>query len=162
MAQLYPDAVRDITLNTIDQNSGVTSSLNVPPQQNFDTPAMQGSLQQALSENLGQFVVVEFLMGTNAMVQKSGILYSVGTSVVTLYDETTQTFVVCDIFSVKFVTFYLPGRRPQRYVGPYVAPYSMASAGTTPYGPVHQTPNAGVSLSGIPGVPNTTGLMGGI
>ena len=83
MAQFFPDAVRDIALNSANQNGG----LNTPPPQDFDTPAMQGSLQQALSENLGQFVVVEFLIGTQTMEQKSGILYAVGSSVLTLFEE---------------------------------------------------------------------------
>ncbi len=98
MAALYPDTVRQ--------------GINTPPAQNFDTPAMEGSMQQFLADNIGQYVVVEFLMGTNRLTTKSGVLYAVGTSVLTLYEELTQTFVTCDMFSIKFVTFYLPGRRP--------------------------------------------------
>ena len=74
---------------------------------------MRGSMQQILSENLGQFVVCEFLIGTQAMTRKEGILYSVGRSYLTLYEEVNMNYVVCDIFSIKFVTFYLPGRRPR-------------------------------------------------
>lgn len=109
MAQFFPDGMRDMNMNTASSNNG---NFTTPPQQNFDNEAMRGSMQQVLSENLGEFVVVEFLIGTQTMTQKQGILYSVGTSFVTLYEEVTQTFVVCDIFSVKFVTFYLPGQRP--------------------------------------------------
>lgn len=115
MARLYPDAMQDIALNSANENG----SINTPPPQDFNTPAMQGSVQQFLSDNLGEFVVVEFLIGTQTMVQKAGILYAVGTSVLTLYDEVNQTFVTCDIFSVKFVTFYLPGRRPWQMNNPY-------------------------------------------
>ena len=114
MARLYPEAMQNIALNSANQNS----SINTPPTQDFDTPAMEGSMQQFLSENLGQFVVVEFLVGTQTLTQKSGILYAVGTSVLTLFDELTQTFVTCDIFSVKFVTFYLPGQRPWQMQNP--------------------------------------------
>lgn len=83
-----------------------------PPPDPFDSEAMQGSLQQLLSKNLGEFVVVEFLIGTRDMTVKQGILFGVGRSTITLYEEQDQTFVVCDIFSIKFVTFYLPGQRP--------------------------------------------------
>lgn len=87
-------------------------SINIPPEQNFDTTAMDGSLQQFLADNLGEYVIVEFLIGTQTLVQKAGVLYAVGTSVLTLYEEVSQTFITCDIFSVKFVTFFLPGHRP--------------------------------------------------
>jgi len=110
MAQLYPDGMRDIAMNRVDENG----SINTPPEEDFDTEAMQGSMQQFLSENLGTYVVIEFLIGTQNIVRKEGVLYAVGRSVVTLYEELSQTFVTCDIFSVKFVTFYLPGQRPGR------------------------------------------------
>ena len=41
------------------------------------------------------------------------MLYFVGRSFVTLYDENVNNFIVCDIFSVKFVYFYMPGDRPR-------------------------------------------------
>lgn len=110
MPQLYPDGMRDVALNRADENG----SINTPPEEDFDTEAMQGSMQQFLSENLGTYVVIEFLIGTQTIVRKEGVLYAVGRSVVTLYEELSQTFVTCDIFSVKFVTFYLPGQRPGR------------------------------------------------
>lgn len=87
-------------------------SINIPPEQNFNTAAMNGSLQQFLADNLGEYVIVEFLVGTQTMTQKAGVLYAVGSSVLTLYEEVSQTFITCDIFSVKFVTFFLPGHRP--------------------------------------------------
>ncbi len=98
MARSYPE----------NAQMGITT----PPIQNFNTPAMEGSMQQFLADNIGQYVVVEFLVGTNELTAKAGVLYAVGTSVVTLYQELTQTYVTCDMFSIKFVTFYLPGHRP--------------------------------------------------
>ena len=47
-------------------------------------------------------------------MRKQGVLYFVGTSYVTLYDEELNNFIVCDIFSIKFVYFYFPGQRPNR------------------------------------------------
>ena len=110
MSQFYPDGVRDIAINRANGNGGLVT----PPEENFNTDAMQGSMQQILSDNLGTYVVCEFLVGTQAMTRKEGILYSVGRSYLALYEENSQTFIVCDIFSVKFVTFYLPGQRPGR------------------------------------------------
>ena len=54
----------------------------------------------------------------------------------TLYEENSQTFVVCDIFSVKFVTFYLPGQRPGQSGGGISVPHGEYSrVGTLPAGP---------------------------
>ncbi|WP_195986250.1 hypothetical protein [Clostridium sp. D33t1_170424_F3] len=153
MDQFFPNTVQDIVPTRANENNG----LNVPPQPDFDTPAMQGSLQQALSENLGQFVVVEFLIGTQSIQTKSGILYAVGNSVLTLYEEATQTFVICDMFSVKFVTFYLPGQRPQRYAGPY---NGVTPAVPADFGPVMPGPGGGVIFSGTPNIDNMNGMGG--
>lgn len=126
MARLYPEATQTAALNAVNTRS---DSITTPPAQDFDTPAMNGSMQQFLSENLGQYVVIEFLVGTQTLTTKAGVLYAVGTSVVTLYQELSQTFVTCDIFSVKFVTFYLPGHRPWQVNNPL-----FGQGGTTPGG----------------------------
>lgn len=66
----------------------------------------RGSMQEVLSQNTGLFVMIEFLVGTQTLVRKQGILYSVGISFLVLYDTAEETYVVCDLYSVKFVTFY--------------------------------------------------------
>ena len=101
----------DIQIENLERVQA-SGGLAAPDEENFNTAAMQGSMQQILSEYLGHFVVCEFLVGTQAMTRKQGILYSVGRGYLTLYEESSKTFVVCDVFSVKFVTFYLPGNRP--------------------------------------------------
>lgn len=111
MARLYPEALQSIAMNNAN-TAGQESGINTPVPPDFNTPAMEGSLQQFLADNLGEYVVVEFLIGTQTLVQKAGVLYAVGTSVMTLYQELSQTFITCDLFSIKFVTFYLPGHRP--------------------------------------------------
>ena len=128
MARLYPNGVPAVTYSAADMagTAGMAaqsdSGINTPPEQNFNTPAMAGSMQQFLNDNLGEYVVIEFLIGTQTMAQKAGILYAVGTSVITLYQELTQTFITCDIFSIKFVTFYLPGHRPWQVNFPSAGP----------------------------------------
>lgn len=84
-----------------------------PPQEEFDSEEMRGSMQMILSQNVGNFVVIEFLIGTGQMVRKQGVLYLVGRSFVTIYDEPANNFIVCDIFSIKFVYFYMPNDRPR-------------------------------------------------
>ena len=88
-------------------------NFNTPPQPSFDSEEMRGSMQAILAQNIGEYVVIEFLIGTENIVRKQGMLYFVGRSFVTLYDENVNNFIVCDIFSVKFVYFYMPGDRPR-------------------------------------------------
>ena len=105
----YPDSPAD----SWGERPGENDSIVTPPGENFDTDAMRGSMQQMLSDNLGQFVVCEFMIGSGTLVRKEGVLYNVGRSYLTLYEEINMHYVVCDIFSIKFVTFYPPGRRPR-------------------------------------------------
>lgn len=65
-----------------------------------------GSLQEALADNLGYYVEIDFLIGTNNIVTRGGILYAVGVNYVTLYQEEDDRYVVCDMYSIKFVAFY--------------------------------------------------------
>jgi hypothetical protein len=93
---------------TIDSENG----FNSPAEEDFNSTSLEGSMQQILSDNLGSYVVIEFLIGTSLVEERAGTLYSVGVSYLVLYEENTRTYVVCDVFSIKFVTFYLPGERP--------------------------------------------------
>lgn len=131
MDQTYPDSMCDVVLSQARQNGELVTN----PQEDFNTPAMRGSMQQILSENLGQYVVCEFLVGTQGMTQKEGILYSVGRSYITLYEEKTFTFAICDIFSLKFVTFYMPGQRPGQTGSINVPTINVPGIGTVPIGP---------------------------
>ena len=128
MARLYPEAMQNIALNNAN-TAAQESGINTPTPPDFNTPAMEGSLQQFLADNLGEYVVVEFLIGTQTLVQKAGILYAVGTSVMNLSQEVSQTFITCDLFSVKFVTFYLPGHRPWQVNNPL---FSQGDIGAIP------------------------------
>ena len=86
----------------------------VPPDQDFNTLSFQGSMQQVLQENVGKYVIVEFLIGTGSLTSRQGMLYYVGSQFLVLYDEFESRYVVCDIFAVKFVTF-LDGREATTY-----------------------------------------------
>ena len=83
-----------------------------PPQQNFDTPDMIGSLQRVLSDNVGQYVRIDFLIGTETLISKQGVLYLVGDGYVVLFDDVRNHYVVCDLYAIKFTYFYFPGQRP--------------------------------------------------
>ena len=121
--QNYPD-IQEI----IEQNRRRTQSEFITPvQQTFDTEEMLGSIQNILAKNIGEYVVIEFLIGTERMQRKQGLLFFVGTSYVTLYDDDNENFIICDIFSIKFVYFYYPDQRPDRNYN--ILPNSSGSVG---------------------------------
>lgn len=93
--------------------AAVLDNFEHPAQETFDSEEMRGSMQMILSQNIGSFVVIEFLIGTGEIMRKQGILYLVGRSFVTIYDEAANNFIICDIFSIKFVYFYMPNDRPR-------------------------------------------------
>lgn len=73
----------------------------------------RSSLNSILSQNIGYYVVCEFLIGTNNIVIKDGVIYAVGINFLTLYQEEEDRYVMCDIYSLKFVNFYDSHTRPR-------------------------------------------------
>ena len=67
MNQFYPNAVRSIAMDQAQGSGGLVT----PPEENFNTDTMRGSLQQILSDNLGAYVSCEFLVGLQAMIKKA-------------------------------------------------------------------------------------------
>lgn len=110
MPQFFPDGPAAVNLNNVREQGGIT--LPEESAETFDTPGLQGSMQQLLAENLGKFVLADFLVGVSSIVRRVGILYSVGRSFLVLYQEEYHVFQVCDIFSLKFVSFFPPGSEP--------------------------------------------------
>lgn len=118
-------------------------SFTTTPTQDFDTVAFQGSMQQVLQENIGSYVLVEFLIGSNSLELRQGILYSVASQFLVLFDDLNLRYVVCDIFSVKFVTFLVVGTRPGQVPLPaLVAGAANAGAGNAGAGNAGASPEA--------------------
>lgn len=119
-------------------------SFTTTPTQDFDTVAFQGSMQQVLQENIGSYVLVEFLIGSNSLELRQGILYSVASQFLVLFDDLNLRYVVCDIFSVKFVTFLVVGTRPGQVPLPALVAGAgnagAANAGASPEAPAESQP----------------------
>lgn len=64
---------------------------------NIYTPAF-------LREQIGKLMRVEFLIGTNNMVDRVGILEDVGASYILLRAIESDNIVYCDIYAIKFIT----------------------------------------------------------
>ena len=72
----------------------------------------EGSLQEILSHNTGRFVLCEFLIGTQTVYRKEGILLFVGSDYLVLFDVVKDSYVACDFHSLRFATFYPKGTTP--------------------------------------------------
>ncbi len=77
----------------------VTTNTNSPEilTNNIYTPAF-------LRQQIGKLVRVEFLIGTNNLVDRIGILQDVGASYILLRSLESSTTIYADIYSIKFVT----------------------------------------------------------
>ncbi len=62
----------------------------------------QGWLQQ----QIGKYIKVGFLLGTNLFQDRTGILQEVGISFIVLKETSTNDLLMCDMYSIKFVTVY--------------------------------------------------------
>ena len=73
------------------------------------------SFSEVLAKSIGYFVTAEFLIGSNNLVERSGILYAVGNNFMTLQEGPYGPFMICDVYSVKFVTVYNSRTRPENF-----------------------------------------------
>lgn len=71
------------------------------------TPVLDIEYTQGyLKTQIGQRVKVEFLIGTNMLVDREGTLVDVGISYIIIREVDTDDLLLCDIYSIKFVRFY--------------------------------------------------------
>ncbi len=99
---------RQINSNLVQTNSSSPEILT----NNIYTPAF-------LRQQIGKLVRVEFLIGTNNLVDRIGILEDVGASYILLRSLESNTTVYADIYSIKFVTI---SNEPIRISTPYSTP----------------------------------------
>ena len=57
-----------------------------------------------LREQIGKLMRIEFLIGTNNMVDRIGILQDVGASYILLRSVENDSLIYCDIYSIKIIT----------------------------------------------------------
>lgn len=73
--------------------------------------AQAGSWKAMLGRNLGNFVVATFLLGTQGTTVWEGVLYDVGNDYLVIYQAGRDRYIVCDIYSLKYIEFYDTNRR---------------------------------------------------
>lgn len=86
-------------LNQERQNRNVQINQNSPEilTNSIYTPAF-------LRENIGKLMRVEFLIGTNTLTDRIGILEDVGASYILLRSLQGSEIIYADIYSIKFIT----------------------------------------------------------
>ena len=96
---------------------------------NIYTPAF-------LREQIGRLMRVEFLIGTNNLTDRIGILEDVGASYILLRSVESDNLIYCDIYSIKFVTIASSGwggqmnnsmMNPQMMNNPMMNPSMMSN-----------------------------------
>ncbi len=70
--------------------------------------AEPGFIPHFLASNIGRAVRAEFIVGTSQYMDKTGIISEVGINYFVLYDTNARADVMCDLYSVKFVTLPRP------------------------------------------------------
>ena len=73
--------------------------------------AYMGTLKATLRQNKGAYMVGTFLVGPQNTVSFEGILYEVGNDYVTIYQPGRDRYIVCDIYSLRYMEFYDTRRR---------------------------------------------------
>lgn len=68
--------------------------------------AYQASLRSLLNRNVGYFVIATFQTGPAQAVTWQGILHSVGSDYVVLYQPDYERYISGDLYSLKFVQFH--------------------------------------------------------
>ena len=65
-----------------------------------------------LKTQIGRLMRVEFLIGTNNLVDRIGILSEVGASYILLRSFENDSLVYCDIYAIKFITISTTNMTP--------------------------------------------------
>ena len=93
------ESEKSIETKEFQENRNVNINQNSPEilTNNIYTPAF-------LRENIGKLMRVEFLIGTNNLVDRVGILEDVGVSYILLRAIESGNLLFCDIYSIKFVS----------------------------------------------------------
>lgn len=109
-APMFPSPSIGTTLPTgVPLGPAVTGTTPSPVPPSDQTPQTLQSAQFTpgfLRTQIGRRVRVEFLIGTSSTTDRFGTLVGVGASYILIRPEGTDDLMLCDIYSIKFVTFY--------------------------------------------------------
>ncbi len=78
----------------------------VPVEEGPPTTTNIGYTPAYLRTQIGQKVKIEFLIGTSILIDRDGTLVDVGINYVIIQPSETDDLMLCDMYSIKFVTFF--------------------------------------------------------
>ena len=81
---------------TVLNNNGNQNNINF---QDFQT------LENFIKTQIGKNSTIEFLIGENSLIEKTGTIVSVGENYVLLNETSTRNLIGCDLKSIKFIYF---------------------------------------------------------
>ena len=86
----------------LPQAAPITDMTQPAPMTMESTEYLNGFLRT----QIGQQVRVSFLIGTNSFLDKAGKLLDVGANYIILQEAQTDDLLICDFYTIKFVTVY--------------------------------------------------------
>lgn len=95
-------AVTPSTPATTGQLMPITDLTQPAPMTAESTEFLNGFLRT----QIGKRVRIDFLVGTNTFLDRSGLLLAVGANYILLREANTDDILACDFFNIKFVTVY--------------------------------------------------------
>ncbi len=109
--RLTPEQMDEITnaYDSDNQTSIQSMDMSMTSDLNMTQPSTE-LVYQYLERAIGRFIFVDFLIGTQCMIRKQGYLFNVGSNWILLYDDILGDFIMCDLYSIKFITF--PAKKP--------------------------------------------------
>jgi hypothetical protein len=97
---------------TYPMNPGIVhNQVPVPPSNFEQAPGSPTNLGTQYTEGylrtqIGKRMKIMFLIGTNIVQDREGILLEVGISYIVIKEVDTNNKLLCDMYSIKFVTIY--------------------------------------------------------
>ncbi len=94
---------RAVNNNMSDGNQVISNAFNgTIPVTNESIQYLNGFIRS----QIGRRVNVEFLVGTDTMVEKEGYLVAVGANFILLNELSSDDIIACDFYNLKFIKFY--------------------------------------------------------
>ena len=93
----------------MDSLNGRLNFSQVPPRREFYENGTEDRIEllgEQLQTAIGYYVTCDFLIGTQIIETRDGILAKVGTNFLTLYQPDLERYIVCDLYALKFITIY--------------------------------------------------------
>lgn len=106
---------RSIFQPAMQQETGMMQPSVVPPRTSVMTSGIgvrdsvltgTNFTQGFLQTQVGRYIKAEFVIGTNMLVDREGTLIKVGTDYILIQEPETDDYLLCDIYSIKFIRFY--------------------------------------------------------